>query len=232
MNQEDAPSSPNYRRPGRPGLTQTQVDQAADALLQQGRRPSIEKIRHVLGGSPATIAPLLDDWWRRLAARVRVGPEAFQRLPGSLAQIAEAFFLHALEEARRTVRKEERREREAFEHEQHSVQVRSHVLSLREQELQSRLDDRERTSVALELQLREQTLLLRKLQASRDAAVRRIEHLEGELARVQQRARPKRPPRPAATAKKPPASKRRKAKRGTGKPAKRPRREAARRSRQ
>ena len=183
-----------YRRPGRPGLSQTQVDRAADALLQQGQRPSIEKIRATIGGSPNTVAPLLDDWWRRLSARVQVGAGAFERLPGSLAQIAEAFFLHALDEARRTARQEEQRERAALVRDQHSVEVRSHLLSLREQELQARLEERERAVAALELQVREQSLLLRKLQTARDADARRIVALEAERSRP--RVKAVRPPTP------------------------------------
>ena len=194
---DDPSPNPGYRRPGRPGLSQTHVDRAADALLQQGLRPSIEKLRAAIGGSPNTLAPLLDDWWRRLAARVEVGAGAFERLPGSLAQIAEAFFLHALEEARRIARQEERRERDALVRDQQSVEVRSHLLSLREQELQARLADRERAVTALELQVRDQTVLLRKLQAAREAAERRIEAFEAErtqaLARVTRKAAARRP---------------------------------------
>jgi hypothetical protein len=199
MTADDPTLDSGYRRPGRPGLSQTQVDRAADALLQQGHRPSVEKVRAAIGGSPNTLAPLLDDWWRRLAARVKVGAGAFERLPGSLAQIAEAFFLHALEEARRIAGQEERRERDALVREQQSVEVRSHLLSLREQELQARLEDRERAVTALELQVRDQTVLLRKLQAAREAAERRVEAFEAErmqtLARVARKATA---PRPAA----------------------------------
>jgi hypothetical protein len=169
------------------------VDRAADALLQQGQRPSIEKIRAAIGGSPNTLAPLLDDWWRRLAARMKVGAGAFERLPGSLAQIAEAFFLHALEEARRIARQEDRRERDVLVRDQQSVEVRSHLLSLREQELQARLEDRERAVAALELQVRDQMLLLRKLQSARDAAERRIETLQAERKQVLPRAARKAP---------------------------------------
>ena len=183
----DPVAAPHYRRAGRPGVTQAQVDRTADALLQQGKRPSIEQVRSELGGSPNTLAPLLEDWWRRLAARVRVGPGAFERLPGSLAQIAEAFFLHALEEARQTVRQEERRERDDLVREQQAVQVRSHVLTLREQELQARLTERERTVQALEAQLQDLGLLLRKMQNARDAAERRLDTLNAERALAQRR---------------------------------------------
>jgi hypothetical protein len=200
MTEKDPLLDSDYRRPGRPGLSQTQVDRAADALLHQGQRPSIEKVRAAIGGSPNTLAPLLDDWWRRLAARVKVGSGAFERLPGSLAQIAEAFFLHALEEARRIARQEERRERDALVRDQQSVEVRSHLLSLREQELQARLEDRERAVTALDLQVRDQTVLLRKLQAAREAAEHRVEALEAErrraVARVTRKAKAPRPKAP------------------------------------
>jgi hypothetical protein len=200
MTEKDPLLDSDYRRPGRPGLSQTQVDRAADALLHQGQRPSIEKVRAAIGGSPNTLAPLLDDWWRRLAARVKVGSGAFERLPGSLAQIAEAFFLHALEEARRIARQEERRERDALVRDQQSVEVRSHLLTLREQELQARLEDRERAVTALDLQVRDQTVLLRKLQAAREAAEHRVEALEAErrraVARVTRKAKAPRPKAP------------------------------------
>jgi len=202
---EVPPPASNYRRPGRPRVAQMDVDRAADALLRQGQRPSIEKLRAALGGSPNTLGPCLDDWWRRLAARVHVGAGAFERLPGSLAQIAEAFFLHAIEEARRTARREEQRERSALVREQHDVAVRSHVLSLREQELQGRLQERERTLEALELQLRDQSLMLRKMQTARDMAEQRLSELLAErtaVRRVHRRtARAPRAPTRAKTAK-------------------------------
>jgi peptidoglycan hydrolase CwlO-like protein len=59
--------------------------------------------------------------------------------------------------------------------------VRSHVLSLREGELESRLRDRERTQATLEAQLQELTLLLKKEQATRESQARRIAALEADL---------------------------------------------------
>lgn len=180
----------SYRQIGRPGLHQIDVDRTADALLQKGERPSIEKVRAQVGGSPNTIGPLLDDWWRRLAARVQVGAGAFERLPGSLAHLAEALYLQALEEARRAVHQEERRERDALTRAQHEVNVRSHVLALRDKELQARLEDQARRIEALELELKDRSLLARKLQASKDAAEARAVRLATELeqARAPRRA--------------------------------------------
>ncbi len=70
------------------GITQSQVDIAADALLQRGERPTIEKVRAELGtGSPNTLTRLLGVWWaglsERLAAQARANlpglPESVQR---------------------------------------------------------------------------------------------------------------------------------------------------------
>jgi hypothetical protein len=184
--------APLYRRPGRPGVEQTDVDRAADELLRAGERPSIEKVRARTGGSPNTVAPLLDKWWGRLATRVAVGPGAFERLPGSLAQIAEAFYLQALDEARKTATQEEKRTRDALSHTQQDLEVRSHVLSLREKELQRLIDDRDRRLAEGEVQLREATLYVRKLQASKDAAETRSRVLLEELTK--ERERPRRSP--------------------------------------
>jgi hypothetical protein len=49
-----------YGPPSR-GITAGDVERAADALLREGDRPTIEKIRAKIGrGSPNTINPLLD----------------------------------------------------------------------------------------------------------------------------------------------------------------------------
>jgi chromosome segregation ATPase len=72
-------------------------------------------------------------------------------------------------------------------------EVRSHVLSLREGELDSRLRERERTYAELEAQLRTLTTLLKKEQKTRQAQASRIQELEARLARQFSRDRP-RPP--------------------------------------
>jgi hypothetical protein len=81
-----------------------------------------------------------------------------------------------------------------------ALEVRSHVLTLREGELDSRLRDRERTVNALEEQLREITTLLRKGEATRDAQTRRILALEEQLlAQAKESRRPESPARPPVT---------------------------------
>lgn len=54
------------------GITQDQVSAAADELLLAGERPTIERIRTVLGtGSPNTVNRLLDIWWGTVGIRLQ-----------------------------------------------------------------------------------------------------------------------------------------------------------------
>ena len=77
------------------------VQRAADALLRQGRKPSVAGIREQLGGgSPNTITPLLGKYWQKLGGRLAEGPESLERVPEALARVTELLWRRALEEAR------------------------------------------------------------------------------------------------------------------------------------
>src|ERR1700674_3229060 len=177
------------------GVSASDVERAADALLRLGERPTIEKVRASLGGgSPNTINPMLDAWWKRLSARLDAGPAALHRLPESVAHVAEALWMQALDEGRRRAQLELKSTQRSAAEQQQSLEVRSHVLTLREGELDARLRDRETTIADLNLQLRELTLLLRTEQATRAAQAKRIAALDGVLS-----ARAKPPAAPART---------------------------------
>lgn len=54
------------------GITQDQVNRAADAILGAGENPTVEKVRAELGtGSPNTITRMLDSWRAQLGERMR-----------------------------------------------------------------------------------------------------------------------------------------------------------------
>lgn len=184
-----APKPPERYGPPRRGITASDVEHAADSLLRAGERPTIARVRAKLGtGSPNTINPLLDAWWTRLGRRLDAGPAALHRLPESVAMVAEALWLQALEEGRRRAAQEQRSTTRVLANDKQQLEVRSHVLSLREGELESRLKTREREHALLESQLRQLTTLLRKEQATRESQARRIVALEAELeARMQRR---------------------------------------------
>jgi hypothetical protein len=81
------------------------VQRAADALLRQGRKPSVAAIRKQLGGgSPNTITPLLAKYWEKLGSRLGDGPESLAQVPEALARVTELLWRRALEEARERLR--------------------------------------------------------------------------------------------------------------------------------
>jgi hypothetical protein len=192
---------PRYGDPAR-GVAQADVSQAADALLRAGERPTVERIRASIGsGSPNTIGPLLDAWWKRLAGRLDAGPAAFHRLPESVAHVAEALWMQALDEGRRRALLEQRMADRALAQDKERLELRSHVLTLREGEMETRAQERERTIADLESRLQVLTGMLQKEQANRDFLTRRLSVMEAELSAARQvkvlaqirMSRPKRP---------------------------------------
>lgn len=86
------------------GITENDVWQAADALLLEGARPTIERVRQKIGrGSPNTVSPFLETWFRHLGGRIK-DPGAFAApsdVPEPVLQAARHFWEAALAETRR-----------------------------------------------------------------------------------------------------------------------------------
>lgn len=94
----DAPASP-ARRSRRIG--QADVFGAADELLLEGNRPTIDRVRMRLGrGSPNTINEHLDAWWLKLGARLRDIPgREFPDLPDPVANALQSLWNVAIDSA-------------------------------------------------------------------------------------------------------------------------------------
>jgi hypothetical protein len=86
------------------GITQEQVNAAADALVAAGDKPTVEKVRAAMGtGSPNTVTRMLDTWRCGLAERLQnvlqlpeLPPEAGQAMTG-LWQLAVKHADHLLQ---------------------------------------------------------------------------------------------------------------------------------------
>lgn len=97
------------------GITQEQVDAAADGLLQAGERPTVEKVRAQLGtGSPNTITRMLDAWRLGLADRLRTANE-LPSLPDEIGQAMTALWSQAVQHAREHTQQEIQAERNALQ---------------------------------------------------------------------------------------------------------------------
>lgn len=77
------------------GITEKDVFTACDALVLAGDRPTIERVRQKIGrGSPNTVSPMLDSWFRGLGRRLQ-DPGAFAPppdIPEPVVQAAHHFW--------------------------------------------------------------------------------------------------------------------------------------------
>ena len=145
------------------GISAADVDRAADTLLRAGQRPTIEKVRAKIGrGSPNTINPLLDAWWQRLAGRLDAGPAALHRLPEPVLLAAEGLWLQTLDEARKRATAEQGSRKTTLAKDAQDLEVRAHVLSIRESEQRDRIAQAEQRTSQLAIEIEALTTLLRK----------------------------------------------------------------------
>lgn len=97
------------------GITQDQVNQAADAITAAGERPTVERIRAHLGtGSPNTVTRMLDAWRQGLSERLRQA-SLLPELPDEVGQAMTALWTQALQHARTQAQQEVQAEREALQ---------------------------------------------------------------------------------------------------------------------
>ena len=89
------------------GIQEAQVWEAADVLLREGLRPTIERVRQKIGsGSPNTVSPMLERWFATLGKRLEGGGAGAsiadgeaQQLPLAIVQAAQRFWDLARREA-------------------------------------------------------------------------------------------------------------------------------------
>lgn len=178
----------------RTGVTQDNVNLAADALLLAGERPTIERVRAKLGtGSPNTLIRLLDVWWSDLGVRLQTqnAQRQLPDVPAAVASLAQTLWETALEEAKRladeglrAVQAAVKRDTERLEDERRALarsaeQLAEEVAATKRSEATAvtRLDDATRMIAQQASQLED---LARQLHAALDRAGR-LDHEVSEL---------------------------------------------------
>lgn len=84
------------------GVQEADVWAAADALLAQGLRPTIERVRQQIGrGSPNTVSPMLESWFATLGQRLGVAQSdhAQDGVPENVLRLAQDLWNSATQEA-------------------------------------------------------------------------------------------------------------------------------------
>jgi len=85
------------------GIQQDDVWAAADSLIADGLRPTIERVRQKIGrGSPNTVSPMLEAWFATLASRLGVNKpdDLFGNIPKSFTRAIQNAWEIALSEGR------------------------------------------------------------------------------------------------------------------------------------
>jgi chromosome segregation ATPase len=177
------------------GVPEAEVFAAADAVLARGERPTVERVRLELGrGSPARVGSLLDQWWDRLAQRLR----SETRLPSLPSEVSQAFVTIWQQAVRlasdvaeqslgdqRQVLVEERVEMLAIEDaaRQEAAQYRQQAATAiaQQQVAERRLADLERLLEQGLRQIEDLTQQRNGLKQDRDAGRERIQTLERQL---------------------------------------------------
>lgn len=179
------------------GITQNDVDSAADALLSSGERPTVERVRQHLGtGSPNTVTRMLEVWWKSLGSRLseRQRTMALPAAPDAVAALAGQLWEQALASARELAVAELQGDRDALEAARHEADLRvaaSEQAAEHARDAQSRaaaalataherLDDRQRL-------VDQQSAQIADLTRQRAEAFDRAQHTELELATLRNR---------------------------------------------
>lgn len=184
------------------GITQDQVNTAADAILGAGENPTVEKVRAELGtGSPNTVTRMLDAWRSQLGERLRQ-LSTLPELPTPVGQAMMSLWQLATEHASQAIAGR-------FAEEQAALEMARSTLAAERQTWAARLEaaetDRARALAAkdlaehacatLDAQLQDSHALRadlaqqrERLQAQSDQLSAELQGLRAQLAEQQQAA--------------------------------------------
>lgn len=162
------------------GITQEQVDQAADAIVATGERPTVEKIRNRLGtGSPNTVTRMLDGWRQGLSERLRQ-VSLLPELPDEVGQAMTALWTQALQHARAQAQQELQAEHEALQRATADLDARASEVAAK---LAAMQDDVARSSEAARLaaaEVKAQRQLIERLESDNQDRAQERERLLAE----------------------------------------------------
>jgi chromosome segregation ATPase len=181
------------------GITETDIWQAADALLLEGQRPTIERVRGKIGrGSPNTVAPHLETWFRHLGSRIQ-DPGAFSAppaVPDPILQAAQHFWEVALSLGREasaeqiaTAQADAQAQVATATELQRQAELEATQLRQRLQELAAELDQRSRAVEAERISHAGTRTRLDGAQAQIAQQTERLAALDNEVTAAREQAR-------------------------------------------
>ncbi|MEO7159959.1 MAG: DNA-binding protein [Polaromonas sp.] len=181
------------------GIQQSDVWAAADTLIAEGLRPTIERVRQKIGrGSPNTVSPMLEAWFATLGARLGVNTpqDEAHHIPKALHESMEKLWMMALstgqeladqkmEQAQFDLREEREalklRESELIQQEQvlavkhEALEVALRIAMGKAEDLISRLDQQQALTSRREVEIETLRARLAVTENERDADRHRID---------------------------------------------------------
>lgn len=182
------------------GVQPDEVWAAADAVLAQGERPTIERVRAHLGrGSPNTVAPMLDAWYASLAKRLDAnsgeeGAGEQGELPAPVLRAAKALWGRAQQHAHEQAAQSVQVDRDALEKLVERLAAERVALDQEQQRLNERSEALGAALQAKDHQIADLMRQVTDLQSglsSRDAEINsmRTQHAEATQALQAERGR-------------------------------------------
>lgn len=168
------------------GIQEPQVWAAADQLLAEGLRPTIERVRQKIGrGSPNTVSPMLERWFATLGKRlgsgsgVSVQGPAANAMPPALLQVARQLWDAARGEAAKT----QAQQAEALRRE---IELKAAALEDQQVQLRQREVAFEHTRGSLESALASSRQALESVKGQLSEASRLQDSAQSEIRRLRE----------------------------------------------
>jgi len=191
------------------GIQESDVFAAADALLAEGKRPTIERVRGKIGrGSPNTVSPMLERWFATLGERLVSAQAGSARsagndangmldvMPVGVRNAAKLLWETARREAQDIQRGELASVREALQAQQATLAEAQAALAQREDafaqarvSLDAALASSQQAREALERQIKEHAIEAHRVRTGLEDEIRRLAALLAQAAQTQERMR-------------------------------------------
>lgn len=171
------------------GIQYSDVALAADALLQEGVRPTIERIRLRIGrGSPNTVGPLLEQWFSSLGARIYPGSYASdtqESIPREVREAMETLWSVAQSQAQQLAESALQAREAALEMDRQALKAETEALEQTRMRMQERAAWLEQALAQADVQLKESHAQQQQLQAVLAERGREIQALTQSMAQSQ-----------------------------------------------
>ena len=189
------------------GIQEADVFEAADALLAEGKRPTIERVRLKIGrGSPNTVSPMLERWFATLGERLvgsaagsgskRAAGNDPDGMPVGVRNAARLLWETARREAEEvqrveleSVRAELQAREDALVEAQAALAQREEAFAQARVSLDSALASSQQAREALEHQLKEHALEAHRVRTGLDDDIKRLTALLSQAGGTQERMR-------------------------------------------